>query len=1121
MQPHSWTQLKAIFDEARLRKGNDRAEYLNHACGDDAELRDEVDGLLEAYDEADDFLSDGTDDAEEDAANQDSGRPADEPTRKIGRYRLLDRLGEGGFGTVYRAEQTEPVRRQVALKLIRAGVDSQRVVARFEAERQALAMMEHPNIARVIDGGTTETNAPFFVMELIIGSPITEYCDRMRLSLSKRLGLFLDVCGAVQHAHQRGIIHRDLKPSNVLVAVGDGSATPKVIDFGVAKAVQAPISDSTLTTQQQIIGTPAYMSPEQAAGSPEGVDTRTDVYSLGVLLYELLTGVTPFDTGTLMNAGVGEMIRIIQQVEPARPSTRISRLRDDASGGANLPPRAALRGDGSSILSADAIADVRSTDTSTLRRRLSGDLDWIVMKCLEKDADRRYPTAAALADDLRRHLQDEPVTARPPSRAYRLRKFARRNRGVVVVSSLLAIAMVAGTVISTIAFVRADRARVRAEDAEQSANSVTAYLRDMLGAVSPEDLGRDATLRDMLDKQDAELSRKFADQPLIEATLRLTIGNTYSALGHFEEGEPHLRRAVELRKANLGPDHEDTAEAMQRLAANLRARSLYDEAEPLLREAVAIQERTVGTDAVETLTSRYELATLLRVMQRYDEAETVSRDVLDTCRSELGPSNKLTLEARQNLAAVYNSTGRRGEARSLTEETIRLQTETLGPDHPDTLLSRFDLAIGPCGSGHHEAAAAMYPDLITAHERTLGDQHRMTLAVRSYYARELAHVGRLEEADTLISEILPMQRAMLGEAHRDVLETIDFAAGIKGALGQTAAELKLRDSLVELYEKYRGPEDRSTLSAMTNLAAALVQTGDVKRAEALHIKALAGYRNVVGPAADDTVNSTVHLVNLLHSQRRYDEEAELIDKALSDLRAERPEMDGGVQELLHRRGHLLQATNRMDEALDAFRSTYDAQVSTIHDPVQIDHYASCLSNALVGAKKFDEALDVYDQWIARVREQHSEATIELAGLLDRVAYCLLESGAVSDGEARAREAAAIREKLTPDDEMGIAGSQMLISTSLTRQKRYAEATPILREVLRIRERVFGPDHWLVHNTQSQLGECFWEQGMFDEARGLIEAGYEGMRSNPGAPPARVTEAAARWERVRTNQAPVP
>lgn len=1121
MQPHSWTQLKSIFDEARLRMGIERADYLKDACGDDDALRDEIDGLLEAYDEADDFLSDGTDDAAEDAANHDSGTPADEPTRKIGRYRLLDRLGEGGFGTVYRAEQTEPVRRQVALKLIRSGVDSQRIVARFEAERQALAMMEHPNIARVIDGGTTETNAPFFVMELIIGSPITGFCDRMRLSLAKRLGLFLDVCGAVQHAHQRGIIHRDLKPSNVLVAVGDGLATPKVIDFGVAKAVQAPISDSTLTTQQQIIGTPAYMSPEQAAGAPEGVDTRTDVYSLGVLLYELLTGVTPFESGTLMNAGVGEMIRIIQQVEPARPSTRISRLRDDASRGADIPPQTALRGDGSSILSADAIADVRSTDTATLRRRLSGDLDWIVMKCLEKDADRRYPTAAALADDLRRHLQDEPVTARPPSRAYRLRKFARRHRGVVIASALFVLALVAGSVISTIAFVRADRARVRAEDAERSAKSVTGYLREMLGAVSPEELGRDATLRDMLDKQDAELSRKFADQPLIEATLRLTIGNTYSALGLFEEGEPYLRRAVELRKANLGPEHEDAMEAVQRLAANLRARSLYDEAEPLLREAVAVQERSVGADAIKTLTSTYELATLLRVMKKYEEAESVARDLLERCRSELGPSNRLTLEARQNLAALCAATDRGDEARVLMEETIQLQTEALGADHPDTLLSRFDLAIRRCGDGRHEEAAAMYPELITAHERTLGDQHRMTLAVLSYYARELGHVGRLQEADELVTETLAAQRTMLGDQHRDVLESMEHAAVIKEALGQRDAALAIRETLLGLYEKHRGPDHFSTLSTMTNLAADLLLAGDVERSEALHRRALAGFRMVLGPTNKESINSTLHLVNLLHSRKRFDEEAELIDQALRDLRAERDEMDSDVQELIHRRGHLLDATDRPVEALDAFRSTYHAQISAIHDPEQTAHYASCLTGALLRANQFKEAVDVYDSWIARMRELHSEDTIELAGLLDRIAYCLLETGATSDGEARSREAAAIRRKLTPDDEMGIAGSQMLIAVSLIRQTRYAEATPILREVLRMRDSVFGPDHWLVQNTRSQLGECLWEEAQFEEARNLIESGYEGLRSNPDAPPARVAEAAARWERVRTNQAHAP
>ncbi len=440
----------ALLNAALELAPGKRAAFLDHACADDAALRQRLGNLLKAHDRAGAFLGEPAFPADgvPPPAVSENGRSgtanlaavSEAPGDRIGRYKLLEKIGEGGCGVVYMAEQAEPVRRRVALKVIKVGMDTKQVIARFEAERQALALMDHPNIARVLDGGATDTGRPFFVMEMVRGIRVTDYCDGNNLSTRERLDLFIQVCRAIQHAHQKGIIHRDIKPSNILVTVNDGVPTPKVIDFGIAKATsQQRLTDKTLFTAfQQFIGTPAYMSPEQAEMTSLDIDTRSDIYALGVLLYELLTGKTPFDAQTLLAAGLDEMVRIIRQQEPVRPSTRLSTM---------------LAGELS------AAATHRQSEPPKLIHLVRGDLDWIVMKCLEKDRTRRYATANGLARDIERHLRHEPVVARPPSVAYRLEKSFRRNRLVFTAAGLVGLALVAGAVLSTWQAVQATHAR--------------------------------------------------------------------------------------------------------------------------------------------------------------------------------------------------------------------------------------------------------------------------------------------------------------------------------------------------------------------------------------------------------------------------------------------------------------------------------------------------------------------------------------------------------------------------------------------------------------------------------------------------------------------------------------
>jgi WD40 repeat protein/serine/threonine protein kinase len=446
--PSPQNREEALFQAAVQLTGAERAAFLNGAClGDDA-LRQRLEALLAAHDEPDELLPKGAPAVVKTIKLDMSEAPDEAVGQTLGRYKLLERLGEGGCGVVYVAEQTQPVRRRVALKVIKLGMDTKQVVARFEAERQALAMMDHPNIAKVLDAGTTEVGRPYFVMELVRGIRITDYCDQNQLSTKERLELFIKICQAIQHAHQKGIIHRDIKPSNILVTLHDGVPVPKVIDFGIAKATEGRLTDATVYTQlHQFIGTPAYMSPEQAEMSGLDIDTRSDIYSLGVLLYELLAGSTPFDGKELMSLGIDAMRKTIREKEPVRPSTRFATLKGEEL---------------------TTTAKRRSADKSKLMHQLKGDLDWIVMKCLEKDRTRRYETANGIAADLKRHLNNEPIVARPPSSAYRFQKLVRRNKLAFAAAGAVAAALLLGIIGSTAQAIRATHAKQAALAAQAS-----------------------------------------------------------------------------------------------------------------------------------------------------------------------------------------------------------------------------------------------------------------------------------------------------------------------------------------------------------------------------------------------------------------------------------------------------------------------------------------------------------------------------------------------------------------------------------------------------------------------------------------------------------------------------
>jgi non-specific serine/threonine protein kinase/serine/threonine-protein kinase len=728
--------------------------------------------------------------------------------RILGNYRLLQKLGEGGMGEVWQAEQLQPVQRQVALKLIKRGMDSEQVLARFETERQALALMDHPAIAKVFDAGTTERGRPFFVMELVHGVPITDYCDRHRRSVRERLELFVEVCEAIRHAHQKAVIHRDIKPSNILITETDGRPVPKIIDFGVAKATAKRLTERTLFTELgELVGTPEYMSPEQAELTGENVDIRTDVYSLGMVLYELLVGALPLDSKALRKAGLIELQRIIREEDPPKPSTRVSHMGERSV----------------------ASAGSRRTTVPDLVRTLKGDLDWIVIRCLEKDRSRRYDSPQEIAADIRRHLADEPVLASPPSLSYRATKFVRRHLVWVVSVSVLVVGLIVGTVGATVGLMRARRAEEKARLEALSSETVTTVLTGMLAGLDPETAG-ELLARDVRERVEAHwreqgkteeevaallggldramkgvnvtgtglrfldemiLSRSripieehLAEHPQIAARLEHTVGTTYGILGLTSKSEPHLLHAMELRESTLGRDHPDTLGTMNSLAVLYWVEGRYGEAEPLFKATLEARKRVLGADHPETLASMHNLATLYNNQGLYDQAEPLFLETLEKHKRVLGEDHPNTLGSMNNLAFLYSVQGRYADAESLFLETLEIEKRALGEDDPDTLGTISDLAALYIHLGRYDGAEPLLLEAFESQRRVLGDDHPDTLSTMNTLASLYIDQGRYNGAEPLLIEALEIQTRVLGTDHPVTLSSTNLLGRLYANTGR-------------------------------------------------------------------------------------------------------------------------------------------------------------------------------------------------------------------------------------------------------------------------------------------------------------------------------------------------
>ncbi|HMO15028.1 MAG TPA: serine/threonine-protein kinase [Pirellulaceae bacterium] len=1028
----------------------------------------------------------------------DAGNQQKSPPRMIGHYRLIQKLGEGGMGEVWLTEQQHPVKRQVALKLIKAGVGSREVIARFEAERQALALMDHPNVARIIDAGTTDDNQPFFAMEMVRGEPLNRYCDQRRLSIEQRLRLFNDVCSGVQHAHQKGIIHRDLKPGNILVTEVDGKPVPKVIDFGLAKAMETSerLTDKSLFTGiGQILGTLKYMSPEQAGMETHDIDIRTDVYALGVVLYELLTGSTPLDEKSLKGQAILSVLATIREQEPAKPSSRLSQ----------------------SDRTAASITDARRTDTSSLHRILVGDLDWVVMKALEKDRSRRYDSVSSFVADIRRYLGSEPVLARPPSLNYRVRKFVKKNFAGVLASSLVLLALIVGIIGTTWALIIANRARAaetierrradqrtegerlakldsqeqsrKALEEKQIAQAVKDFLQNrLLGQADirlqandlleagqlASDAKSNVTIGELVDRAAVELSSdriesRFPNQPILQTEVLQTIGNAYLSMGRYVEAISHLERARSLCTASRGADDPGTLNVSHDLSYAFLAGGQYTEAIELLERIHTLRNERLGEAHWDTLATLSLLAVVYRVVGKQARALELFQQARHIREQTLDSDPIAALATLANLARTHREIGEYALALAILEQVHKSQIERLGAQHPDTMSTSRELAMVYNTVGRYSDAIDILEPLYRTHVAKQGISHPSTYNILSSLAIAYSTASRHSEAIKLLEEACLLIAEKLGETHPSALSARVNLGSVYRAAGRYAEAIELLESLYPIALENLGIEHFHTMSLISNLASTYRNFGRAPDAVEFLNNVLPLMEEKLGAEHATTRNTKAGLAVAHRDAGRVDEAIELLEEIFAVMR-EAPGLDHpntltvvGQLAITYRvSGNSEKASEMIELAgvgLEKLQFQVQSSVWIVNEAI----------NSYEIANQFDRAEVWLRKWLIVIGNKYGENSTTYATLLAR------------------------------------NGRNMLL------QNKFDEAAEILNRSLAILA-LEEPDVWTTYNTQSLLGGSLLGQaqnkskaddaasrtqatGLYREAEKCLLDGYEGLKKH--------------------------
>jgi serine/threonine protein kinase/Tfp pilus assembly protein PilF len=1076
---------KEIFEGALdCAPGEERQRYLESACDGDTVLLARIQALLRADDAGEDFLSE--------EPKETTNVIAEKPGDQIGRYRLLEKIGEGGCGVVYVAEQSEPLVRRVALKIIKLGMDTKSVIARFEAERQALALMDHPNIARVLDDGATSTGRPYFVMELVGGIKITDYCEQNHLNARQRLDMFIQVCRAIQHAHQKGVIHRDIKPSNVLVATQDGVSVPKVIDFGIAKVTQGRLTNQTVFTAfEQFLGTPAYMSPEQAQLGSLDVDTRSDIYSLGVLLYELLTGKTPFDTKELLAVGLDAVRKTICEKEPPTPSMRLAQER-----------------------SANHSAASGKSKIETPKSEIDRDLDWIVMKCLEKDRARRYETANGLARDIERHLKDEPVVARPPSNLYRLQKLVYRNKVVFASAAAVALALVLGLGLSTWLFLgerasRREQARLRqqaqtervaAQTEAAKRQQVAQFLKDMLAGVGPSKaLGRDTTmLKEILDKTAERVGKELTNQPQVEAEMRATLAETYGELGLYKQEEAMAHESLRLARSAAGEGSRAVVEALSLVRSADYDLGNFVQAEATAREVLDLLYKFHGKAHSDIAAALNNLGLALNHQRKLTEATTTYRQALGMQR-KLKPFGSLDeADTLCNLGYVLNRQGKFAEAEELERASLAMQRKLQGSNHPNEVPALLGLAYAVRKQGKLVEAEAMGRETLTLQRKLLGNDHPEVRGALGLLADVLTEEGKLVEAETVSRESLTIARRVLGDTDIRVAESLSSLADVLKDEGKPDEAVTAYEEALAIFRKALGNEHEDVVTTLGDIGNVLRNQGKFAEAENRFRESLAGLRKLKGDEDSAVATALVNLSLVLIDQEKLTEAEPFSREAIGIYRkhhnGEDPDLALTLVALgksLSGQGKLVEAESLFREALARLRKAFGGAPFGGAHP-RIAQSLNNLALNLAAQSKLNEAETLAREALAMVGKVQGEHHPDVVYPLNTLALILQDQSKWSEAESLYRDnLPAMRTQLSPDSRQ-LAVALVQLAYTLLMEGKFAEAEMLGRECLAIREKTM-PDDWLTFGTRSLVGGTLLAQKRYAEAEPLLLSGYEGMR----------------------------